>query len=360
MADVRLAEVSKWFGGVRAVDALSLEVAQGEFLSLLGPSGCGKTTVLRLIAGFLDPTAGEIFIRGRSMARVPPFRRSIGMVFQNYSLFPHLNVYDNVAFGLRIRKIGHRTLHEAVTEALKLVRLEGIEAVERRFPHELSGGQQQRVALARALVIRPEVLLLDEPFGALDKKLREQMQLELKGLQREIGITTIFVTHDQEEALILSDRVAVMRAGRIEHLGPPAEIYERPRTRFAADFIGRSNSFQGRVVRDAGPGALLHTDEGLAIKVPEELPEGPAEVLLRPEQIAISATAPTSGADTVVAGTVADVMYLGTHVKYDVRIGTKLVEVFEQNVGGGPKGRYAPGDRVVLSWRSADLLCPRE
>jgi spermidine/putrescine ABC transporter ATP-binding subunit len=357
IVDVRLVNVSKVFGPSRAVDSLSLDVEKGSFLSLLGPSGCGKTTLLRMIAGFLQPTTGQIFIRGRSMTGVPPFLRNIGVVFQNYALFPHLDVFENVAFGLRLRKMARQLIKDAVSDVLRLVRLDGIEGIERRMPHELSGGQQQRVAIARALVIRPEVLLLDEPFGALDKKLREQMQLDLRALQRTVGITTVFVTHDQEEVLILSDRVALMRAGRIEHLGLPSEIYERPRTRFVADFMGRSNFFRGRVL-DAGSKTILHTEDGLEITVPNGMKVGEAEILIRPERIAISCTSPANDAEIRFNGIVANLIYLGNHVKYEVRVGGRIIEVFEQNIGRQAKGPFQPGAKVVLSWRKMDAICP--
>jgi putative spermidine/putrescine transport system ATP-binding protein len=240
VSDLRLAGITKRYGAVTAVDGVDLEVRDGEFLTLLGPSGCGKTTTLGLIAGFFPPSAGEIYLKGRPVAGLPPFKRDIGVVFQDYALFPHMTAGENVAFGLRMRNVERAEMDARVKEALDLVQLRGLG--ERR-PLELSGGQRQRVALARALVIRPAVLLLDEPLSNLDLKLREEMRVEIAGLQRRLGITTVFVTHDQGEALVMSDRIAVMNAGRIEQLGRPAEIYERPATRFVAQFIGRMNFF---------------------------------------------------------------------------------------------------------------------
>ncbi|HYI85668.1 MAG TPA: ABC transporter ATP-binding protein, partial [Burkholderiales bacterium] len=240
-AALRLAGIEKRYGATVAVAGVDLEVRDGEFLTLLGPSGCGKTTTLGLIAGFFPPSAGEIFLRGRPVAGLPPFKRDIGVVFQDYALFPHMTAGENVAFGLRMRGLRKEEMERRVSEALGLVQLGGL--AERR-PLELSGGQRQRVALARALVIRPAVLLLDEPLSNLDLKLREEMRVEIAGLQRRLGITTVFVTHDQGEALVMSDRVAVMNAGRIEQLGTPADVYERPATRFVAQFIGRMNFFR--------------------------------------------------------------------------------------------------------------------
>ncbi|HET9006833.1 MAG TPA: spermidine/putrescine ABC transporter ATP-binding protein, partial [Actinomycetes bacterium] len=248
LAAIELVAVEKEFtaGGhdVRAVERVDLQIAEGEFFSLLGPSGCGKTTTLRMIAGFEEPTSGQILLHGRDMVGVPPFRRDVNMVFQQYALFPDMDVFENVAFGLRRKKVGKDEIARRVAEALALVELEGR---EKRKPRQLSGGQQQRVALARALVNRPRALLLDEPLGALDLKLRQAMQLELKRIQREVGITFVYVTHDQEEALTMSDRLVVMNAGRIEQLGSPRELYEHPATRFVANFIGTSNLLTGRL-----------------------------------------------------------------------------------------------------------------
>jgi spermidine/putrescine transport system ATP-binding protein len=242
---VELREVSKRFGEVEAVHQVSLQIREGEFFSLLGPSGCGKTTTLRMIAGFERPDAGEILIRGQRMNEVPPFHRPVNTVFQHYALFPHMTVFENVAFGLEMKRLPREEIRRRVAEALRLVRLTGL---ENRYPRQLSGGQQQRVALARALVNRPAVLLLDEPLGALDLKLRKEMQLELKNLQHQVGITFIYVTHDQEEAMTMSDRIAVMNQGRVLQVGTPVEIYERPATRFVADFIGETNFLEGRLV----------------------------------------------------------------------------------------------------------------
>src|SRR5438876_7350568 len=244
--EVRLVGLEKRFGEVTAVDGVDLQVAAGEFFSLLGPSGCGKTTTLRLIAGFEQPTAGRIELDGVDMAQVPPHRRRVNTVFQSYALFPHLNVFDNVAFGLRFREVSKPERHRMVTAALGLVQLEGF---ERRRPSQLSGGQQQRVALARALILNPSVLLLDEPLGALDAKLRKALQVELKALQEEVGITFVYVTHDQEEALTMSDRIAVMSAGRVMQVGTPTEIYEEPQSEYVADFLGVSNVMSGEAVR---------------------------------------------------------------------------------------------------------------
>jgi spermidine/putrescine transport system ATP-binding protein len=251
---VELREVTKRFGSVAVVEGVSLQIRPGEFFSLLGPSGCGKTTTLRILAGFVQPDAGEVFIAGKRVTHLPPNERDVNMVFQNYALFPHLTVEQNVAFGLEIQKLPRAQIRKRVGWALELVRLCGLES---RYPHQLSGGQQQRVALARALVTQPSVLLLDEPLGALDLKLRQQMQLELKKLQRELAITFLYVTHDQEEALTMSDRLAVMNQGRVVQVGTPQEIYERPATRFVADFIGESNFLEGRVVAWDGKKALV-------------------------------------------------------------------------------------------------------
>src|SRR3954451_13432078 len=247
-AEIRVIDLEKRFGDVRAVDGVTLDVAPGEFFSLLGPSGCGKTTTLRMIGGFELPTSGRIVLHDRDITMDPPDKRPVNMVFQNYALFPHLDVGGNIAFGLRRRKVESSVIRQRVGEALELVHLAGY---EKRKPNQLSGGQQQRVALARALVNRPTVLLLDEPLGALDLKLRRQLQLELKRIQTEVGITFVYVTHDQEEALTMSDRIAVMNAGKVEQLGTPEELYERPATAFVAGFLGVSNLLEGRVTGSA-------------------------------------------------------------------------------------------------------------
>src|SRR6266403_5445609 len=265
-ATIEIAGVSKIYDGhVRAVDAVAMEIRQGEFFSLLGPSGCGKTTSLRMIAGFETPTNGVIRVDGADITHVPAHKRDMAMVFQNYALFPHRTVGENVAFGLRMRGLEKETIARKVKTALAMVELSGMED---RRPGQLSGGQQQRVALARAIVIEPRVLLCDEPLGALDKKLRQSMQFELKQLQRKLGLTMVFVTHDQEEALAMSDRIAVMNAGKVEQIGAPSDIYDRPSTRFVADFIGDTNLFRGEVIRDEGARPVLRVDRQLSIELP--------------------------------------------------------------------------------------------
>ncbi len=280
-----LRSVSRRYGSTQAVDGVSLEVAQGEFVSLLGPSGCGKTTLLRLIAGFSEPDAGDILIGGRQMKGVPPAKRNLGLVFQNYSLWPHMTVADNVAFGLDCRGMRRAERRARVAECLALVQLD---AMAGRYPRELSGGQQQRVALARALAYRPTLLLLDEPLSALDRKLREDLQGELRRLQRELGVTTILVTHDQDEAIALSNRIAVMNAGRIEHVGHPQQIYTRPATAFVAEFVGRASLLEGHIASE-GAGAVFVGGDGLKLRLPEA-PQGcgSARLLLRPEMISVA------------------------------------------------------------------------
>jgi len=357
VADVELRRVTKTFGRVRAMDAIDLEVQKGEFLSLLGPSGSGKTTTLRVIAGLVEPAAGDVLIGGRLVTHLPVYRRNLGMVFQNYALFPHLTVFENVAFGLEMRKLGTTETRRRVEEALALVRLPGFEA---RFPHQLSGGQRQRVALARAIVVRPTVLLLDEPLGALDKKLRESMQVELKVLQRSLGITTIFVTHDQEEALTLSDRIAVMNDGRVEQLDTPVEIYERPRTRFVSEFIGASNFLEGEADGATAALATVRTAAGLTVTVPAALvgPVGGRVTLsVRPEKITLHATPPL-GTPNVFRATVENVVYLGTSTHYYVRTdaGERLV-AYEQNVTvHGGHQLHRPGDAVYVHWGPESTL----
>jgi spermidine/putrescine ABC transporter ATP-binding subunit len=351
VADVELRSVTKAFGRVRAMDAVDLEVKKGEFLSLLGPSGSGKTTTLRVIAGLVEPSAGEVLIGGRVMTHVPVHRRNLAMVFQNYALFPHLSVLENVAFGLEMRRMSRSESARRVADALALVRLPGFEA---RYPHQLSGGQRQRVALARAIVVQPSVLLLDEPLGALDKKLRESMQVELKALQRTLGVTTVFVTHDQEEALTLSDRVAVMNEGRIEQLDTPVEVYERPRTRFVSDFIGVTNFLDGDVTPGDGDPVTVRTAKGLRVSVPAAaLPRGRTRVTLsvRPEKITLQRERPAPGPN-VARGVVENVVYLGTTTHcYVVTDEGERLTVFEQNrLTRGAAAAYAPGDVVFVQW----------
>jgi spermidine/putrescine transport system ATP-binding protein len=321
-ADVRLAHVTKRFGAVTAVDDVSLEIRPGEFVSLLGPSGCGKTTTLRILAGFLDPTAGEVSIGGRSMLGVPPYRRPVNMVFHHYALFPHLSVADNVAYGPRRRGVPRPEIARAVAESLELVSLQGLGA---RYPRELSGGQQQRVALARAVVNRPRVLLLDEPLGALDLKLRRQMQIELKRVQEYLRTTFVYVTHDQEEALVLSDRIAVMNAGRVEQMDESRRIYERPASPFVADFIGQTNLLGCTVERvDAGRLVLRRGGARLLAVSPDRLaaPGAAVQVSLRPERVVIALDRP--GLDNAFPATVTRRVYLGALTNFHVDAGPDL------------------------------------
>jgi spermidine/putrescine transport system ATP-binding protein len=352
-AEIRLIDLEKRFGVVRAVDGVSLDVHAGEFFSLLGPSGCGKTTTLRMIGGFELPTAGRILLRDRDITLEPPDRRPVNMVFQQYALFPHLDVAGNVGFGLRRRKVERSEIDRRVAAVLALVRLEGY---DRRRPSELSGGQQQRVALARALVNRPNVLLLDEPLGALDLKLRRQLQIELKRIQAEVGITFVYVTHDQEEALTMSDRIAVMHAGRVEQLGTPEELYERPATRFVADFIGTTNLLSGSVESADTGSALVRLAGGDACRVVgHDLRPGQAvELSIRPESIVLKASNGSSppGLERLQAR-VEQVAYLGGTVQYQVRThGGSLVTVLAPKTGE----RYPVGSDVDIAWPPAEAL----
>ena len=308
MVEVR--SVRKQFGNFVAVDGVDLNVRAGEFLTLLGPSGCGKTTLLRMISGFETPTQGSIFLAGRDVTRLPPYRRDVNQVFQSYALFPHLNVWKNVAFGLRMKRVPSATIKQRVEQAIGLVSLAGF---EHRKPSELSGGQKQRVALARALVCEPKVLLLDEPLAALDAKLRRAMQVELKRLQSRLGITFIFVTHDQDEALVMSDRIAVVNAGKIEQIGTVSEVYRQPNTRFVADFLGAANVLSVQVLSDNGMTARLGCDDSLVLSAPSgQLEAGSsATICIRPEKIRVSRSCPSN--DCAFEATVGECLFRGSN-----------------------------------------------
>jgi spermidine/putrescine ABC transporter ATP-binding subunit len=354
--DVALRGVTKRFGELVAVDAIDLEVHPGEFLALLGPSGCGKTTTLRMIAGFDEPTEGEIDIDGRSAVGIPPNKRNVNTVFQAYALFPHMTVLDNVAYGLKQRKVGKEERHRQAAEALELVHLRGR---DRAKPAELSGGMQQRVALARALVMNPKVLLLDEPLGALDLKLRKAMQVELKRIQRDVGITFIVVTHDQEEAMAMADRIAVMNAGHIDQLDAPSEIYDRPATPFVADFIGEMNHLEGTLERDADRlvGVVGEARFGIGRVVLEAQPGERVRLGVRPEEV----HAGTSGEGT--PATCQTSMVLGHHVQIVARLETGDDIVALQRRSGDERiEEVGPGDKVWLGWSptAALLLGPAD
>jgi spermidine/putrescine transport system ATP-binding protein len=357
--DVEILDVTKRFGDVTAVDRMDLRIARGEFYSLLGPSGCGKTTTLRMIAGFEQPTSGEILLAGEPVGGVPPYRRNVNTVFQHYALFPHMDVARNVGYGLRQRKVSSDEEARRVTEALSLVRLAGY---ERRRTWEMSGGQQQRVALARALVNHPTVLLLDEPLGALDLKLRKEMQLELKALQREVGITFVYVTHDQEEALTMSDVIVVMRDGLIQQMGGPTELYERPVNRFVADFIGSSNFIPGTIAAlDGGHRVTVTSEHGLTLRgeVTDQTASPAVDqavtIVVRPERIEVVTSdqhEPATGW-TAVTGRIHQGTYLGDQTEYRVQTDQagELIVRLQNAMGAGVGQGMGPGDPVTVRWR---------
>ncbi len=386
--DVKLVGVSKTFGAMLAVRDLTLQVEQGIFYSLLGPSGCGKTTTLRLIAGFEQPTTGQVLIRGIDVAGLPPYRRDVNTVFQSYALFPHMSVADNIAYGLRQRHVSRAEIRRRVDQALEMVRLTG---AGKRRPAQLSGGQQQRVALARALINRPTVLLLDEPLSALDLKLRKEMQSELKALQHTVGITFIYVTHDQEEAITLSNRIAVMNAGQLEQEGTPTEVYERPQTRFVADFIGLTNFIAGTVhesFTDRSGGAssqavAVSTSIGEIIcggQQPQVASGERVTLTLRPEKLQVLAVdTPAPGDCNFVEGVITQATFLGAQNEYRVHVGgnsgSQDITVRQQNMGTLTDVKnlddqdielyrgwhvFGPGERVNLVWRHEASLILRE
>jgi putative spermidine/putrescine transport system ATP-binding protein len=360
--ELRLEDISKRFGDVVALERSSLTVEPGLLYSLLGPSGCGKTTTLRIVAGFEAPDTGRVVIGGRDMSVLPPNKRGLGMVFQNYSLFPHMSVGDNIAFGLRMAKVDDAQVKLRVSEMLELVELVGF---EQRFPHQLSGGQQQRIALARSLVTRPSVLLLDEPLGALDKNLRENMQFELRRIQSTLGTTTILVTHDQEEALTLSDKVVVMDKGKILQVGTPNEVYEFPRTRFVSEFLGTSNLFEGTrgdIANGIREVVVPHGDDTVVLRVGDDpsVTTTTAMVAVRPEKIRLSEHAPERG--NVVLGTVIGHVFRGSYHAYEITMAGRAAPLFVYNQARSRAGElvFQTGQQVHLSWDEADSILLNE
>ncbi len=358
VGQIILSCVTKKFGDTVAVDDVSLQIEGGEFFSLLGPSGCGKTTTLRIVGGFVYPTAGEVFINGELMLETPPYRRPVNTVFQNYALFPHKTVAQNIAFGLQMKKLPKTEISDAIERSLDLIQLPNY---GERKPNELSGGERQRVALARALVNEPTILLLDEPLSALDLKLRKQMQLELKALQRKVGITFVYVTHDQGEAMTLSDRIAVMNEGKILQVGTPSEIYDSPQNRFVADFIGTSNFFDGTLIStDGGFGEVVsNTDPSfkfVCLHHEDVLIDTPVTVAVRPERIKILAEL-NPDLPNCLRGVIEDESYLGTTVQYTVQTDypTPLI-IHQQNTSVKEGHRFKQGDTVYLQWTAESAI----
>jgi putative spermidine/putrescine transport system ATP-binding protein len=347
MSRLELQDLTKRYGDSLAVSGVSLTIEEGEFVVLLGPSGCGKTTTLRMVAGFADVTEGRILLGRRDITSTPPWRRNTGLVFQGYALFPHLTAAENVAFGLEMRGLAKDELHGKVGEALRMVRLEGFAG---RYPRQLSGGQQQRVALARSLVIRPELMLLDEPLSNLDAKLRQEVRVEIRDLQHGLGLTTVMVTHDQEEAMTMADRLVVMEGGVVQQIGTQQELYDRPRNRFVAGFVGRTSFLEGRLER---PG-LFRTRGGLALRCAgAEATEPQRELVLalRPERVAIAGES-APAADNDVPGQVAFRSYMGAYTEYHVRLtdDDELVTVHAANLAGGNEQGFPVGATVRVQW----------
>jgi spermidine/putrescine transport system ATP-binding protein len=347
---IEIRGIARRHGGVTAVDQVSFDVGRGEFFSILGPSGAGKTSVLRMIAGFEDPDEGDVLIDGQSMLGVPPNRRPVNLVFQSYALFPHLTVFENVAFGLRMRRVPAPHIAEQVHHALSMVTLLGKEA---RLPAQLSGGEQQRVALARALVNKPAVVLLDEPLAALDQQLRQQMQVELKSIQEQAGLTCVCVTHHQEEAMMMSDRIAVMHQGRLLQIGPPREVYERPRTLFVSRFLGLSNELSGKIVGERGESLVFQPADGgqpplLVPAIAREQNGRAATLSLRPEQLRLTHES-SSSSEQVLSGRIEKLFFAGSDTKYLVRVGhDHLWEV--RMTSALHTQSFAPGEPVFLHW----------
>jgi spermidine/putrescine transport system ATP-binding protein len=342
-------EVTKRYGAHEALQPTNLEIEEGEFFCLLGPSGCGKTTTLNLVGGFVAPTAGEILIRGKNVNRLPPYRRAVNTVFQNYALFPHMTVRDNVGFGLKMARVAKRDASGRIEEALALV---GLEQFSERLPAQLSGGQQQRVAVARALVNQPAVLLLDEPLGALDLKLRKRLQIELAQIHRDVGTTFVYVTHDQEEAMSMATRIAVMNEGRIEQVGTPPEIYHRPKSAFVADFIGESNFIDVEV----GPEGTAALDNGAEVPAPARRTSGRATLMVRPESIQVQRLAGANGAG--LRGRIAQLSFLGSHIRVAVTcegVSAPVTAALFGNEGAAVKD-LVPETEVVLLWDPEDVV----
>ncbi|MFB3819289.1 MAG: ABC transporter ATP-binding protein [Candidatus Methylomirabilales bacterium] len=356
--DLELREVVKTFGAVTAVDRISLRIQRGEFVTLLGPSGCGKTTTLRMIAGLEQPSAGAIMIQGVHVEGVPAYRRNVNTVFQNYALFPHMTVFDNVAFGLTVKRHSREEIRRRVQDILQRIKLPGF---EQRRPFQLSGGQQQRVALARALVNNPAILLLDEPLGALDLKLRKDMQLELKRIQRDVGITFVYVTHDQEEALTLSDRIVIMSHGRIEQVGTPVEVYQRPRTRFVADFVGVSNFIHGKVSSASGTRVAVRCNglgEARARAGEELAPEAEVHLSVRPESLLLVRERGECRENSLDA-TIEEMIYLGPIVQVVVRLKDGTLLQCQDHFARVAERRFQRGEGVLVTWLEADGLAFR-
>jgi len=347
MSDIHLKKLTKAYGSHTAVAGIDLKIAEGEFFSLLGPSGCGKSTTLRMIAGFVAPTSGDILIGSDNITPLPPEKRDIGIVFQNYAIFPHMSVADNIAFGLKLRKRPRDEIRTRVTDALRQV---GLAGYEERYQRQLSGGEQQRVALARVLVTEPRILLLDEPLSALDKSLREEMKYWIKDLQKRLGITTVYVTHDQDEALTMSDRIGVMQKARIEQVGTPEEIYERPRTLFVTTFIGHSNVIDVTVDDGKGEGmTVLLEGQPVPTRGPENLSSGQAaKLVIRPENIVIN---PDASVAVRFPATVLGESYQGALVRYRLSVGGQEIIAERQNRAGNE--RFPPGASVTVGWDPA-------